>query len=172
MLFDFHFERKVCPRTIAGACNTPKTLVLPCRYRLPVTRHPRFRRLVVLSVVGSRSKRHDYHTGGFRGRFPQRNSVYRVLEPQKNRCLRVLSSSLFLGVLQRQDLDSSGWQLGQQCPIDCHASGHSATTSRKCERTFYERDSHRSVVDSLNGRIRKCAAQFFFLSSRLCQAPR
>ena len=58
--------------------------------------HPCFRRLVLLSVVWSRSKRHDYHTGGFRGRFLQRNSVYQVLEPQKNRCLRVLSSSLSL----------------------------------------------------------------------------
>ena len=32
-------------RMVAGACNAPKALVLPFRYKLPVSRHLRSRRL-------------------------------------------------------------------------------------------------------------------------------
>jgi hypothetical protein len=43
--FRIEWCEKAGSRLIAGACNAPKTLVLPFRYKLPVTRHAGLRRL-------------------------------------------------------------------------------------------------------------------------------
>ena len=111
--------------------------------------------------------------GGFRERSLQRYPIYGVLDgPQKTSCLLVFGRGIFFDVLQRPVIDQGEYQPRQRCRIGCHASGRTATTSRKYERTFFQRDSRRNIFDSINGRVRKCASQFCVLPSRLCQAPK
>jgi hypothetical protein len=73
---------------------------------LPAVRWSRNRRLVILSVVGPRKQTARLPRRRFLGRSLQRDSACLALDgPQKTRCLRVLGSGVFFGVLQRPDLD-------------------------------------------------------------------